>query len=227
MDNINPASPVFFLLEEAGRGLILFIMKKIITLLGLVCLALPPIAAQTGVHKITCLERAKAKVADIGQIIVLYPGQQRKLQDAYVIYSLSCDSIATDQQKDKSAKEKWERKVNRRWQATLMGTFDDKQRMDYLTTITKPQVDSLVASNMSVLQQSGLYTKADLQKMKKSLVDYHTQELIIQERDRYDIASKQENLIWLRTQRPKAYKLCQYIQSLQQAGVLKEGKIVW
>jgi hypothetical protein len=202
-------------------------MKYLITITGLLCLLWQPIAAQNQTAMLSYPDRAKIKVSTIGQLVTLDTIQQQKLITAYVICSQSSDSVAADLLKTEKAKDRWQRKINRRWQATLMGTLSDKQRFKYLTLVTKSQVDSLVTLNMNTLQKSGLYSTEELQSMQKTLVNYHRQEQFILERDRYDIASKHENLIWLRTQRPKAYKLCEYIQGLQQAGALKEGKIVW
>lgn len=202
-------------------------MKYFISIIGLFCLLLQQMAAQNQTTTLSYLDRANTKIDEIGQLVTLETTQQQQLINAYVIYNQSVDSISGDLQKDKNAKERWQRKVNRRWQSTLMETLNDYQRFSYLTNITKPKVDSLVNVDMNILKQCALYATGELQTIQNTLVDYHRQEQFILERDRYDIASKKENLIWLRTQRPKAYKLCEYIQELQHAGVLKNGKISW
>jgi len=202
-------------------------MKYFISIIGFICLLLQQMAAQNQTAALSYLDRANTKISEIGQLVTLETNQQQQLINAYATYSQSVDSISSDQQKNKNAKERWQRKVNRRWQTTLMETMNDYQRFSYLTTITKSQVDSLVKVDMNILKQCSLYSTEELQTMQNTLVDYHRQERFILERDKYDIATKQENLIWLRTQRPNAYKLCEYIQELQQAGALKNGKINW
>jgi hypothetical protein len=202
-------------------------MKHFFLSIGLLCCMLQTIIAQNQTTTLSYLDRATTKISQIGQIVTLDTIQQQKLINAYVTYSQSSDSITADQQNNKKEKERWLRKVNRHWQDTLMGTFSDYQRFNYLATITQPQVDSLVNADMNILKQCGLYSTDELQAVQNTLVDYHRQEQFILERDRYNIALKHENLIWLRTQRPKAYKMCEYIQELQRANVLKEGAISW
>jgi hypothetical protein len=202
-------------------------MKKIITLLGLACLVLQPIVAQNKAENPAYKQRAEIKISDIKKFVTLDSLQECKLKNAYIIYSLSSDSITANQQLDKILKEKWQRKINKQWQMTLMNTIDAQQRVIYLAGISKSKIDSLVTVDMHILQESQLYSTDELSKMKDLLISYHTQERIILERDKYDPAAKQENIIWLRTQRPQAYKLCESIKEMQKAGVLKDGNIIW
>jgi hypothetical protein len=133
-------------------------MKQIITLIGFLWLILQPISAQNSGDNAANIKKAKAKVTVIRHIVPLDATQQQVLLNAYIAYCISLDSIPPAQQQDKKIKEKWQRKVNRHWQATLMETLSDEQRFTYLTTVTKPQVDSLVTVDMNILKQCNLYS---------------------------------------------------------------------
>lgn len=202
-------------------------MTKIISLIALAFLMLQPITAQNNTGNLAYRQNAETRVANIEQIVKLDSTQHRLLKNAYGVYNLSCDSINADQQKDKHAKEKWQRKINKYLQATLMNTLNDNQRVSYLTTITKSKVDSLVAVDMNVLQSSGLFSPTELQSMQNTLVNYHSQEQFILERDKYDINSRRVNIEWLKKNSSQTYKLCEHIMEMQKAGVLKDGNITW
>jgi hypothetical protein len=198
-------------------------MTRIISLIGLAALMLQPIIAQNNTGNLTGPQNAYTTIANIGQIVKLDSTQQGLFKNACATYTISCDSISADQQKTRHAKEKWQRKVNKHWQATLMNTLNDSQRVSYLTTITKSKVDSLVAIDMNILQSSGLFSADELQTMQNTLVNYHRQEQFILERDKYDINSRRENIAWLKKRSSPTYKLCEHILKMQKAGVLKSG----
>jgi len=202
-------------------------MTKIISLIGLASLMLQPIIAQKNTDNLAYRQKTESKVANIDQIVKLDSTQHRLLKNAFGVYNLSCDSITADQQKDKHTKEKWQRKRNMHLQATLMNTLNDNQRVSYLTTITKSKVDSLVVIDMNVLQNSGLFSATELQSMQNTLVNYHSQEQFILERDKYDINSRRMNIEWLKRNSSQTYKLCEHIIEMQKAGVLKDGNIKW
>ena len=200
-------------------------ITKISMLAGLACFAITPVSAQSGAGNTDYGQQAATKVANIGNIVPLDTTQQRVLKKAYAAYSVSSDSIG--RQTDKHAREKGQRKVNKQWQAALMNTLNDGQRQSYLSSITKPTADSLVAADMAVLQNSNLFSADELQTMKNTLAEYHKQEQFILERDKYDINSRRENIEWLKKRSSKTYKMCEHILKMQQAGVLKNGTIVW
>jgi hypothetical protein len=202
-------------------------MKQIITFIWLLCLAFQPLKAQNEASLLSYKAQANAKIQEIQRKrIKLDSMQVKKLKQVFIVHQKTSDSIAGSKV-DAKQMAKLNEHNDKKWHTTLMNTFTDQQRLSYLTALARPQVDTIANAKIALLRKSGSYSEQELQQKRKEIAAYYTQEQVVLLRDQYDVSKRRENQRWLRTLRPKSVKECDYLEKLQNAGALKDGKIVW
>jgi len=201
-------------------------MKQIITIIGLFCLILQPIAAQNDSTKLLSEAKRNLKVIETYKSIALADSQKNRLRAAYLVYQKNMDSIATNFSNAKQAS-KSRLKLDKTWHSTLMNTLTDQQRLRYLTIKAIPTVLAKEATQIELLRRSGLYSDHEMKLNEQKIYKYLMKEQVINLRDQYDVAKRRENIAWLRRQRPAPVKVCDLLEELQAKGKLKDGKIKW
>lgn len=197
-------------------------MKKNYLIIVLVFLSMSWIEAQSQTNNLIYPQKEEQKVSEIKRHVAIDSLQERKLKAACVNYCLSSDSVVADQKQDKKVKEVWQRKINRRWQAVLMQTLTDKQRINYLTDLATPEAKIRTEANMKLLRVGTNFSEDELAQKKKEVFGYYLKEQIIILRDLYDPQKKSENLKWLRSVRPSSVREGNVIKELKASGQLKD-----
>lgn len=166
------------------------------------------------------------KIDEIKQIVKINPSQEREIRNAYEMYCAETESLKEIGNASDRAGKKYE--ADKKYNQKLMSVLTDNQRSSYIRTNAVPEITEKVKYKISLLEETGEYTREELKQKEGEIFEYLMSEKIAYTCHKYDPKKQKENIRKLKKFEPKALRESNTREKLKAQGqIRKNGKINW
>lgn len=170
--------------------------------------------------------RSDRKIIEISKIVKLSKQQEAAIRKAYDAYNATVDSaLYIEKSATKASRMKYF--AGKTFNNILMQTLTEPQRNRYIRITSLPEIEAKTEYKISLLEESGEYTEAELKSKYNEIFNYLMMEKIVYARDKYDIRKQKDNIARLKNVQPKSLKESNIKEKQKTQGRFVDGKIKW
>ncbi len=152
---------------------------------------------QLSIAQNTESRRSDRKIIELKKIVSLSTEQEENIRTAYEKYSDRNDSILYKVQNPVKAAE-LKRRSEMIFNKRLMNVLNEEQRKQYFQVMAAPEITEKTKAKVDELEESGLYTTAQLDSAKKAIYKQLMQEKIVYGTQKYDYKKQKKDIAQLK-----------------------------